>query len=223
MLRRSPRALLLWIAAAIVAVATAAYVADVLVSLRHQDEAYGRVRPVVVAARDLPLGHRVRASDLAARHLRGDVTDALTHAASAVGEVVRVPLLRGALVTARHLAPKRRDGRDGTVPAGLRSMRVEVEGGVQPDPGDPVDIYATFDPQTVGEGVEPTLTVADAVPVLATDHTPGSTGASGALGVTVLVTPPQAKRLAFAAAAGTLAIAVAPPEATRREPLASDP
>src|SRR5215207_2832649 len=142
MLRRSPRALLLWVAAAVVAVATAAYVADVLVSLRHQDEAYGRVRPVVVAARDLPLGHRVRAADLAARHLRG------------------------ALVTARHLTPPRRDGRDGTVPAGLRSMRVEVEGGVQPEPGDPVDIYATFDPQTVGEGVEPTLTLADAVPVV---------------------------------------------------------
>jgi Flp pilus assembly protein CpaB len=215
MLRRSPRALLLWIAAAVVAVATAAYVANVLVSLRHQDEAYGRVRSVVVAAHDLPLGHRVHASDLGARHLRGDVADALTRPATAVGEVVRVPLLRGALVTARHLAAKQRDGRDGTVPAGLRSMRVVVEDGVQPQPGDPVDIYATFDPQTVGDGVEPTLTVADAVPVLATDHASGTAGASDAIGVTVLVTPTQAKRLAFASAAGTIAIAVAPPEATR--------
>jgi Flp pilus assembly protein CpaB len=223
MLRRSPRALLLWIAAAVVAVATAAYVANVLVSLRHQDEAYGRVRSVVVASRDLPLGHRVRASDLGARHLRGDVTGALTRPADAVGEVVRVPILRGGLVTARHLAAKRRDGRDGTVPAGLRSMRIVVEGGVQPDAGDPVDIYATFDPQTVGDGVEPTLTVADAVPVLATDHSSGTGSASDAIGVTVLVTPTQAKRLAFAQAAGTLAIAVAPPEATRREPLASAP
>jgi FMN phosphatase YigB (HAD superfamily) len=93
----------------------------------------------------------------------------------------------------------------------------------KPDAGDPVDIYATFDPQTVGDGVEPTLTVADAVPVLATDHSSGTGSASDAIGVTVLVTPTQAKRLAFAQAAGTLAIAVAPPEATRREPLASAP
>jgi Flp pilus assembly protein CpaB len=215
MLRRSPRALLLWIAAAIIAVATATYVANVLVSLRHQDEAYGRVRPVVVATRDLPLGHRVRASDLGARHLRGDLSGVLTRPTDAVGEVVRVPLLRGTLVTARHLAAQQRDGRDGTVPAGLRSMRVVVEGGVQPDPGDPVDIYATFDPQTVGDEAEPTLTVADAVPVIATDRTSGTAGSSDTIGVTVLVTPTQAKRLAFASAAGTLALAVAPPEATR--------
>jgi Flp pilus assembly protein CpaB len=216
MLRRSPRAVLLWIAAAVVAVATAAYVADVLVSLRHQDEAYGRVRTVVVAARDLPLGHRVRTSDLSARHLRGDVGGALTRPADAIGEVVRVPLLRGALVSSRALAPERRDGRDGIVPAGLRSMRVVVEGGVQPDAGDPVDIYATFDPQTVGDDAEPTLTVAAAVPVVATDHTAGTGGTADAIGVTVLVTPTEAKRLAFASAAGTLAIAVAPPEATHR-------
>jgi Flp pilus assembly protein CpaB len=215
MLRRSPRALLLWIAAAVVAVATAAYVANVLVSLRHQDEAYGKVRSVVVASRDLPLGHRIEPSDLGRRHLRGDLGGALTRPGDAVGQVVRVPLLRGALVTARHLAAKQRDGRDGTVPAGLRSMRVVVDGAVQPDPGDPVDIYATFDPQTVGENVEPTLTVADAVPVLATDHRASTSGASDSIGVTVLVTPTQAKRLAFAQAAGTVAIAVAPPEATR--------
>ncbi len=53
MLRRSPRALLLWVAAAIVAVATTVYVADILGSLRHQDQAFGRVHTVVVAARDL--------------------------------------------------------------------------------------------------------------------------------------------------------------------------
>lgn len=210
MLRRSPRALLLWIAAAIVAVATAAYVADVLVSLRHQDQAFGRVHSVVVAARDLPLGRRVRRSDLADRPVRGDagLAGALTRPTAAVGRVVAVPLLRGAVITDRHLAAHRRDGRDGTVPAGLRAMRVIIEGGVQPHPGDPVDIYATFDPQTVGSDVEPTLTVAHAVPVIAVDR-----AEDGSIGVTVLVTPDEAKRLAFATAAGTLAIAVAPPEA----------
>jgi Flp pilus assembly protein CpaB len=217
MLRRSPRAVLLWVAAAVVAIATAASVADVLVSLRHQDQAYGRVRSVVAAARDLPLGHRIRPADLTQRRLRGDTTGALTGRDAAVGKVVRVPVLRDAFVTSRHLTTGARDGRDGTVPAGLRAMRVVVDGGVRPRAGDPVDIYATFDPQTVGEGVEPTLTVAAAVPVLATDRDDGAaTSPAGALGVTVLVTPTEAKRLAFATAAGTLAIAVAPPEATRR-------
>lgn len=210
MLRRSPRALLLWAAAAIVAVATAAYVADVLVSLRHQDQAFGRVHAVVVASRDLPLGRRVRRSDLAERRVRGDtgLAGAVTRPAAAVGRVVAVPVLRDAVVTDRHLAAHRRDGRDGTVPAGLRSMRVIIEGGVQPRPGDPVDIYATFDPQIVAGDVEPTLTVARAVPVLAVDRDDATT-----IGVTVLVTPDEAKRLAFATAAGTLAIAIAPPEA----------
>jgi Flp pilus assembly protein CpaB len=131
----------------------------------------------------------------------------VTRVDAAVGRVVAVPLLRGAVVTDRHLAAHRRDGNDGTVPAGRRSMRIIVEDGVRPRPGDPVDIYATFDPQTVGADVEPTLTVARAVPVVAVDRT------DAAIGVTVLVTPEGAKRLAFATAAGTLAIAIAPPEA----------
>jgi Flp pilus assembly protein CpaB len=216
MLRRSPRAVLLWTAAVIVALVTAGYVANILVSLRHQDVAFGRVHTVVVASRDLPLGRRVRAGDLADRHVRGETAGvgSLTSRASAVGRVVAVPLLRGAVVTHRNLAAHGRDGRDGTVPAGLRSMRVVIEGGVRPRPGDPVDIYATFDPQTVGEDTEPTLTVAHAVPVIAVDTDDGTSadGHSASIGVTVLVSPDEAKRLAFATAAGTLAIAIAPPE-----------
>jgi len=219
MLRRSPRAVLLWVAAAIVAVATAAYVANVLVSLRHQDQAFGRVHTVLVASHDLPLGHRVQARDLATRHVRGETPEpgALTRSGPALGRVVAVPLLRGAVVARRNLARHRRDGRDGTVPAGLRSMRVVIDGGVRPRPGDPVDIYATFDPQTVGADAEPTLTVAHAVPVLAVDLDEGraTDGRGASIGVTVLVSPDQARRLAFATAAGTLALAIAPPESSR--------
>jgi Flp pilus assembly protein CpaB len=72
MLRRSPRALLLWVAAAIVAVATTVYVADILGSLRHQDQAFGRVHTVVVASRDLPLGRELSSGDLTDRHVRGE-------------------------------------------------------------------------------------------------------------------------------------------------------
>jgi Flp pilus assembly protein CpaB len=222
MLRRSPRAVLLGTAAAVVALATAGSVADVLLSLRRQDEAFGRVRTVVVAARDLTLGHRVAAADLATRDLRGDAgEDALSLPDAALGRTVTVPLLHGAVVTSRHLASRRRDGRDGIVPRGHRAMRVTVEGGVEPRPGDPVDLYATFDPQIVGAGgdVEPTLTVARAVPVLAAESADSTGGGGRTVAVTVLVTAQQAPRLAFATAAGTLALAVAPPEAAARSSL----
>jgi Flp pilus assembly protein CpaB len=218
MLRRSPRALVLGAAASVVAVATVADVADILVSLRHQDQAFGRVRTVVVSARDLALGDRVGPDDLAARRVRGRPGEpgALTRRDVAVEQVVAVPVLRGAVLTTRHLVGSGRDGSDGVVPAGRRAMRVAIEGGVQPRPGDPVDLYATFDPQTVGADVEPTLTVAHAVPVVAIDTDDTAAGGEGAtVGVTVLVTPDEARRLAFATAAGTLALAVAPPEAVR--------
>jgi Flp pilus assembly protein CpaB len=219
MLRRSPRAALLGAAALVVAVATAAYVADILVSLRHQDDEFGRVGTVVVAARDLPLGHRVRPADLDTRRVRGRPGEpgALNRVAPGLGRVVAVPVLRGAVVTTRHLAPARRDGRNGVVPAGRRAMRVAIDGGVRPRPGDPVDLYATFDPQTIGADVEPTLTVARAVPVLAVDRAEVTAGEAGAtVGVTVLVSPDEARRLAFATAAGTLALAIAPPEDAAR-------
>jgi Flp pilus assembly protein CpaB len=220
MLRRSPRAILLGTAAAVVALATAGYVADALLSLRRQDEAFGRVRTVVVAARDLALGHRVRAADLATRELRGDAGEAaLGFRDAALGRTVAVPLLRGAVVTRRHLASRRRDGADGVVPPGHRAMRVTVEGAVEPRPGDPVDLYATFDPQAIGGDAEPTLTVARAVPVLAAERADGTGSGGATVAVTVLVTAEQAPRLAFATAAGTLALALAPPEAAARSPL----
>jgi Flp pilus assembly protein CpaB len=123
---------------------------------------------------------------------------------------VRVPLLRGATVTARHLVATRRDGLGGVIPAGTRAVRVVVEHGLRPAVGDLVDVLATFDPETLGDGQDPTVVVAPAVTVLAVD-TGGEAGDTVA--VTVLVSPRQATRLAFSAAAGTIGLALAPPEA----------
>ena len=219
MLRRSPRAVLLWTAAALVSLATAFAVGNTLVSLKHQDQEFGRVHVVVVATHDLTLGTRVRSTDLRARRVRGgQEPGALGATADAVGHVVSVPVLEGAVLTARHLAPRTRDGRDGVVPAGMRAMRVVLEHTTRPEPGDTVDLLATFDPAIVGPSSDPTLAVAEAVTVIAVDDAgSGETGADagGALGVTVLVRPEQARRLAFAAATGTLALSVAPPEAAR--------
>ncbi|MBM3675695.1 MAG: Flp pilus assembly protein CpaB [Actinobacteria bacterium] len=204
MFRRSPRTVLLWLAAAVVALATAAHVAGLISSLERQDRAFGRVHAVVIAARDLAVGVRLDRGDLRVRRVRGDAAGpgALGRPHALVGAVVRVPLLRGAVVTDRHLADAERGPTSAVVPSGLRAMRILLDRGTRPRPGDVVDVYATFDPQVVGEDAEPTLTVAPAAAVVAVDDE----------GVTVLVTPEQAKRLAFSVAAGTVALAIAPPE-----------
>jgi Flp pilus assembly protein CpaB len=211
MLRRSPRTMLAWAAAAVVAVVTATTVVSLLASLQHQDEAYGALHQVAVAARDLPVGTRVTPADLTRRRMRGEApeSDALTERA-AIGRVVRVPLLRGATITARHLAAAGRSGLGGVLPAGRRAVRLVVEHGLRPAAGDLVDVLATFDPETLGDNGDPTIVVAPAVTVLSvdTDDTGGDTVA-----VTVLVSPHQSTRLAFAAAAGTISLALAPPEA----------
>jgi Flp pilus assembly protein CpaB len=211
MLRRSPRTALAWAAAAVVALVTATTVLGILTSLRHQDEAFGTLHPIAVARRDLAVGRRVTAGDLTHRSIRGEAPerDALTEA-QAIGRVVRVPVLRGATLTARHLVAGARDGLGGVVPAGRRAMRLVVEHGLRPETGDVVDVLATFDPATLGDSGDPTVVIAPGVPVVGVD-TAGDAGDTVA--VTVLVTPHQSTRLAFATAAGTVSLALAPPEA----------
>ena len=72
MLRRSPRAVLLWAAAIVVAIVTATSVGGTLASLHRQDNRYGRVRAVVVAARDLAAGTVVDRSDVREVQVRGN-------------------------------------------------------------------------------------------------------------------------------------------------------
>ena len=98
------------LAALIVAIATAVTVISSVSSLRHQDEAFGQIQTIIVARRDLPVGTRVGASDLDTRHLRGEppARDTITRTADAVDRIVRAPILRGDLLTARHLTASRR-------------------------------------------------------------------------------------------------------------------
>ena len=212
MFRRSPRAAVLGALAVVVAIVTATIVFDALASLRHQDQTYGTLREVVVAGRDLTVGTQLRRTDLEVRRLRGDppAPGAVTDPGRVEGHVVRVPLLRGATITARHLTAAHRPGLGGVVPAGRRAFRLVVEHGLRPTPGDLVDVLATFDPQTLGDGRDPTVLVAAAATVLASE--PASEG-SDTVAVTVLVTPAVSRRLAFSAATGTLSLALAPPEA----------
>ncbi len=216
MFRRSPRAALLWVAAAIVAIVTAATVVSMVSSLRHQDETFGRVHTVVVARHDLSVGSRLIDADLTVSKLRGEApdTNTLRTTATVVGRVVRVPMLRGAMVTTRHLSASRRSGLGDVVPPGQRAVRLVIEHGLRPTAGDLVDVYATFDPQTLGDDLDPTVLVAPAVMVIAVDSSADDASAAGdTVGLTVLVSPHQASRLAFSTASGTLSLALAPPEA----------
>jgi Flp pilus assembly protein CpaB len=136
----------------------------------------------------------------------------ITGRAAAVGRVVAVPVLDGAYLVQRALAPARRTGLDGVVPTGMRAMRVVVTDALAPRPGAAVDVLATYDPSSSGsEGG--TVVVAAGVTVLGTDRRGGAgTGRTGTAGVTLLVDPDQATALADAQANGVVTLALVPPE-----------
>ncbi len=212
MFRRSPRATMLWLAALVVAALTAYTVIASVSSLRHQDQAFGAIHSVLVARHDLAVGTPIASADLSTRQLRGQApqSDTITRTADAVGLIVRAPMLAGDLVTARHLVPRRRGEMSNVVPNGQRAVRLVVEHAVRPAVGDVIDVLATFDPATLADGGDPTVVIAPGVTVVAVD----ANAASGdSVGITVLVTPAQASRLAFSASTGTISIALAPPEA----------
>ena len=223
MLPRSPRTLALWLAAIIVAVATAIIVASDLAALHRHATALGEERDAIVATGELPLGTIVSKDDVQVRRIyRSQLPpDVLPSAAEAIGRVVTVPVVRGGFLSRRNLAPRHRNGLDGALPTGTRAMRVVVTDTLRPRVGAAVDVYAsleqsvgdpTADPTTDASG--PALVVAAAVSVLDTDAATGTDGGD-AFGVTLLVSPRQARALAFAATHGVITLALVPPEEAR--------
>jgi Flp pilus assembly protein CpaB len=214
--RRSPRALVLWGAALLVALVTAAVVAGDLAALHRRAADLGPEVDAVVARRDLPVGRTLAAHDLGARrvHRKQLPAGVLTDRQALVGRVVAAPVLDGGFVTRRALAPRRRTGLDGVVPRGMRAMRVVVTDALTPRPGAAVDVLASYDPATASDaGDDTTVVVAAGVTVLRTDGRTGSgTGRTGTAGVTLLVDPDQAVALADAQANGVVTLALVPPE-----------
>jgi Flp pilus assembly protein CpaB len=223
MLRRSPRALGLWVGTAALALVTGSIVAGDLTTLHRRAHTLGAAQPVVVARRALPLGTTITPADVTTRpiHSSQQPRAVLHDRDAAVGRVVRVPLVRDAFVSARNLAPRARTGLAGALPEGTRAVRIVVEDGMRPPAGSAVDVYVSFasGSDTLGTGrtvTAPALLVAEGVAVLATDAgetTGGSPG--GTRWVTLLVDPDQAADLAGASARGTLFLALVPPEDAR--------
>jgi Flp pilus assembly protein CpaB len=218
MSQHPPRALALWAAAALVAVATAVVVAGDLAALHRRATALGPERDAVVATRALPLGTTVRAADLGLRRVHRSQLPPGTLGALdlAVGRVVVVPVVRGGFLTAANLAAHARTGLGGVVPRGMRALRIVVTDSLRPARGAAVDVLATTDAGTGAAGSAPAWIAAAGVLVLGADtrDTTGG-GRSGAFGVTLLVDPDQAADLAAAQAEGVLTLALLPPEAAR--------
>jgi pilus assembly protein CpaB len=218
-LRRAPRARALQVAAVVAALVTARFVAGDLGAIRRGARRYGPTRAVVLARADLDLGASVTAHDVRVIELpRASLPPgALTDLDTAVGRVVTVPVLAGAAITSRSLAPRRRDGSSVVVPPDRRAVRVVGTDGLRPDLGSVVDVLATLENRDVGGAVEPTAVVARAARVVSVDaapaHDEGDAGANRRVGVVVLVTVDEASRIADATARGALMLALDPPEA----------
>jgi Flp pilus assembly protein CpaB len=212
---RSPRALALRTGAAVIAVATAALVASDLAALHRHAHDLGPPRDALVARDDLPVGTTIDASDVRMRRVHASQLPpvVLGDPTRAVGRVVKVPVLRGGFVGARNLAPRRRTGLDGAIPAGMRALRVVVTDALRPRAGAAVDVIASFEDRTRADATAPesATVVAHGVLVLTTDAARTAEGAA-ALGVTLLVTPHQARDLVFAATHGVVTVALVPPE-----------
>lgn len=220
-MRRSPRVLLAWAAALVVMLATMRVVAGDLGSLHRRAHALGADVPVVLAARDLPLGTTVAAHDL--RTVRRPSTtvsaDALREPAAAVGRIVAVALLRDDVVGARHLVARAVPGAAGgginaVVPAGRRAVHVVVKDGFDPPIGSVVDVLATYDPSiavVAGSPAQATV-VAHGARVLGLAGAGAADESSGS-GVTLLVTENEARSVAYAASVGDVSLALAPVEA----------
>jgi Flp pilus assembly protein CpaB len=223
MLRRSPRVLLLWAGAAIVAVTTALLVGTDLATLHRRAGALGPEVEVAVAARDLTVGVTVVPADIRSRRVhRSQLPPGAVLPDDVDGRVIAVPVLHDGFVTKGNLAPRDRQGLDGVVPPGMRILRVVVTSPTAGlDPGAAVDVLATFDAGAAvdPEGTayaEPTVIVARGALVVAADEgNDADVTEQAGDGVTLLVTEKEALAVSYASAAGVVTVALVPPEDAR--------
>lgn len=137
-LRRPP---LYWTVVTVIALTTAAMVWASLRTAERAAGVYGSPREVLVAARDLPTGARIEATDVVRRRLPDTAIPPAALARLPVGSVVAATIDSGEVVTSRRL------GRRGTSPSALRITSgrrgIAVPRGTDPLPleiGDLVDV-----------------------------------------------------------------------------------
>lgn len=166
-------------------------------------QGYGQLRPVLVAAADLPakkeIDPRVAAEKLEVRRvpIRFAPPGALAAAREAVGLVPAVSVPAGSYLVAGQLRSAHLPSGGPVLGRGRRPVEIVVSGagalsalGVQPV-GSKVDVVVTTEPDGSGSGR--TYVAAPAVPLLGLG--PGGEGGAGEATVTLGLTKPQALRL----------------------------
>jgi Flp pilus assembly protein CpaB len=138
---------------------------------------------------------------------------AIRELAGTVGKIAVADIASGEIVTSIRLAGASAGRTASLVPSGMRAVGIPVSGVVEVEPGDLVDVIATF-----GGGGAHTEVAAEAAEVISVDRDAGgSFGAAGAgtsagAGLVLLVTPTDAEQQAFASTFATMSIAVRGPD-----------
>jgi len=174
---------------------------------------------VVAAARAVAAGTTLAASDLVLKAVPPALTgpETMSDLSQVVGKVTRVPLVPGELVFRSKLVlPGGGAGLGTHVPPGYRAVTVAadevkaVAGLLQP--GDRVDVIATFSQEVAG--AEKTRLLLEDVQVLAvgkaTEVAAGGRDAGELRSVTLAVTPEQAIALTLAEETGRIRLALRP-------------
>ena len=177
--------------------------------------ALGRTVPVAVATQDLHRGAVLSPSLIRVEEFPVAIAPpgALTDTDQASGSVLVSDVRQGEPITRTRIAEQRAGPLASVVPAGLRAFVVASD--LPKDSlrsGDHVDVLATF-----GGGQPHTETVVSGVEVLSVMQPDsvavgGSSGTEGSSVLTLLVSPDDAERLAYAQAFAALTVSVGGPE-----------
>jgi pilus assembly protein CpaB len=168
---------------------------------------------VVTASRDIPRGTTLaqEALEVVTLPARFAPPGAVRDPARAIGRIVVTDLARGEVLTGLRLAGAGAGRIASLVPSGMRAVQLPVVATVGVEPGDLVDVLATF-----GGGGAHTELAVEGLEVLAIERLGGGplveSSSSGGVGLVVLVGPEVAERLAFAATFATLSIAIRGPD-----------
>lgn len=181
-----------WAGALALAALTAVVVGRLAGDAAAEQARWGELVPAAVATADVAAGEPLFAE--VRRLPRSVVPPGAT--TETVG-IAAVPIAAGEVVLAARLAPAGTSAVAALVPPGHRALAVPSGDGLPVEVGDLVDVLATLDP----EAAVPTIVVARSALVV---HV-------GEASTTVAVPAEDAPRLAFALAAGAVALALSGP------------
>jgi Flp pilus assembly protein CpaB len=197
-LRRRPR--LRWALVALLALCVGLLVQGAVSRADAVRAAWGRTRTVVVATRDLPVGHVLGAGDTARKEVPAALAPPGALAAVPAGRAVRMPVFDGEVLVQRRLAPPGVGGVAARLPAGMRAVAIPTEPGTAPrlQVGQRVDVVAVA---ASSDGSVPGFVLARAAPVV--DVREGAAA--------VAVDPEVVPRIAVALAEGAVSLALVAP------------